>query len=195
MDKQPGPPGPPPEFRPGPPPSGKPMGPPPHARGEGSMEVIEEFLEMPPEKLAMIRVMIERIEQMTPAERAAMRERLSCYRELTQERRARMQEEFNQVPVENRLLLRMYWRSLPPEVAKAERKKLFDMAPEERAEYRDELLAKAREAGISLRPPTPPPDIRIPPPPELLPPPFPADLMPPPPPPAASAGASADEPE
>ncbi len=200
------PPGPPPSFTPPPPPSQRPA--PPDAgdalfpndqrqqrkwgkpmegeQGDDSLKVVERFLEMPPERLAMIRTLLERIEQMTPEEREAMRERLASYRALTDERRARMMEEFRQVPVQDRLLLRKYWCTLPKDQARAEKEKLHNMPPHERPAYRDSLLEKARAAGVTLAPPTPPPDIQVPPPPELLPPPFPDGLKPPPPPPAAS---------
>ncbi|WOO42232.1 DUF3106 domain-containing protein [Rubellicoccus peritrichatus] len=161
---------------------------PPQAGGE-SLDVVERFLEMPPERLAMIRALIERLEQMTPEEKEAMKERIASYRAMTRERRAHMMEEFQQIPVHDRLLLRMYWRSLPREQAKLEKEKIRSLPPEERDAYRKELLAKARESGISITPPTPPPNIDVPPPPELIPPPFP-DNMRPPPPPAASAEAN-----
>lgn len=158
---------------------------PPKSGGE-SLEVVERFLDMPPERLAMIRALIERLEQMTPEEKEAMRERIASYRAMTGERRAHVMEEFKQVPIQDRLLLRMYWRSLPREQAKAEKAKINSMPRIEREAYREELLAKARERGISITPPTPPPNIDIPPPPALIPPPFPENMRPPPPP-AASA--------
>lgn len=161
----------------------------PPKTGGDSLDVVERFLEMSPERLAMIRTLIERLEQMTPEEREAMQIRIASYRAMTRERRAHMMEEFQQVPVPDRLLLRMYWRSLPREVAEAEREKLHSMPREDRDAYRNELLAKARESGISIKPPSPPPNIDIPPPPELLPPPFPEHMMPLPRP-AASAEAN-----
>lgn len=144
----------------------------PNAESE-PLRVVELFLEMPPERLAMIRSLIERLEQMTPEEREAMRQRIARYREMSEDRRARMRAQFDAIPVEERLLLRFYWRTLPPEEAKAKREKLRSLSPEEHEAYRQELVAEARAAGVTLRPPSPPPDIEIPPPPELLPPPFP----------------------
>lgn len=148
--------------------------------GGEPMHVVEQFLEMPPERLAMIRTLIERLEQMTPEEREAMRERLAEYRAMSEERRSRMKEAFRQVPIEERLLLRMYWRSLPKKEAQAAREKMKQLSPDERELYRQEMVSRAREAGISIMPPGPPPDIEVPPPPELLPPPFPDHLKRPP---------------
>lgn len=113
------------------------------AHQQERLKVIEQFIDMPPEKLAVIRQTLQRLEQMTPEEREEMKQRLKRFKELPPENRKRLVKDFKKVPLAERSAIRRYWESIGPEAAMAEKRKMRSMTREERKNYRRELLEKA----------------------------------------------------
>jgi len=103
------------------------------------LEMLERFLDMPPERLAQIRETIERVESMSDEEKERMRDQIAEYREMHQNKRRKLLEAFERVPKEEREEMRDYWNSLSPEERKEQRQKLREMSPEERKEWRKNL--------------------------------------------------------
>lgn len=137
-----------------------PPGMPKPPRGDNGMrerlEVVERFLNMPPEKLAMIRSLIERIEQMTPEEKERLRERIREVRSMDGERQRHLMDTYRGMPWQDRVILRQYWQSLSPEQQQLYREELMQMTPEERLARRDDMLAEAKAAGITAPDEKPP---------------------------------------
>lgn len=117
------------------------------------LAALEHFLSLPPERLASIRQLIERVESMSPEEREALQAKIAEYRQLHPRQRERMAQEFNEVPWQERGLIRAWWQQLTPDEAEAERLKMRGMSRDERQAYRGEILSKAKELGLQPAPP------------------------------------------
>ncbi len=155
---------PPPEFIPPPPPKETPSIEERDKKLE-ELQLLERFLNLPPDKLTQIRLTIEKIEKMDPAEREQLRENIRKFRLMGPARRQDVRRHLKAIPAHERALMRQYWLELSPEEARAEREKRREMNGRERYEYYENLLAelraktaggKAARAAASSGEPSPP---------------------------------------
>lgn len=113
------------------------------------LAALERFLEMPPEKLANIREVIQRIEQMSEEEKAALRTRIRAFHELRREKAQRLQAAHRQwqaMSPQDRHLLRVYLISAPPETREDFRDAVASLSGEARENYVQSVLTQARAA-------------------------------------------------
>lgn len=117
-----------------------------------NMQVINQFLDMPPERIAMLRAMLKRIENMSPQEREAMRTRIRKYKGMNDEKWDKTVRAFKRIPPEKRRLLRKHWKSLSPEAMQAEKEKLKHLSPQERRQYHKDLIEKIKQSEAEREP-------------------------------------------
>lgn len=113
------------------------------ANHQEQLEVIEQFIDMPPAKIASIRRMLEHIEEMSPEQRQAFKAKIQQLRAMPSEKRRKLFKDFRSIPVEQRMVMRRYFQSLPPEERKDARRKFKSMQPEARKQYIATIMEKA----------------------------------------------------
>lgn len=106
------------------------------------LEVIEQFIDMPPEKIANIRKMLEQIEKMTPEQRQAYKQKIQQLKAMPTEKRRRLFNEFQNISVEERMAIRNLFKSLSSSERKAARRKFKSMTPEARKAYIEMLMKR-----------------------------------------------------
>lgn len=103
--------------------------------GAGQVDLLRVLLDMPPEKLRIMRKTIERVEKMSPVHKKEIKIRLSRLRDLNPENRAR----------ELRVLRRRYetlnkhWQNMDSESRQLEMSKFFKLSLSERSKYFNEI--------------------------------------------------------
>lgn len=123
----------PPKIVPPPPP----QNPPPKDQRERieKLVLLDKFLGLPDEKLALMRRTIERIEQMTPEQRAELRERIQYFRKLKPEQQTEIKQNLSSMSWHERRALQEKWLSMSTEQQISERERLQMMTPDERHQY------------------------------------------------------------
>lgn len=120
------------------------------------LSLLNQFLDLSPDKLCQIRETIAAIEKMSDSDKLALRTAISQFFKMHPDTQKTVVSHMQHVDPKDRNLLRQYWFSMSPKERAAERKKLMAMTPQERASYDKELLAR-----LHANPP-PPLDASIP---------------------------------
>lgn len=116
----------------------RPPGPPPAPPDESAlreqMQLLDQFLQLPPEKLARMRQTIELIERMEEEERELLRIRIRQFTEMTPELRAELRQIGEALPMPSRQIFSQYWLSLKEPQRESWRSRLKDLDAADRAE-------------------------------------------------------------
>ena len=99
------------------------------------IQTIRKILELPPERLSRIRGAIEHIEKLPPGARKEFADKLAKFETATPEERRKLTKELREHGGFNGRVLDHYFKSLPPEKAKAERVRINGLTPEQREEF------------------------------------------------------------
>lgn len=127
------------------------------------LTLLNQFLDLPPEKLCQIRETIAAIEKMSDKDRQSLRVAIDQFFKMHPDTQKTVVSHMQHIDPKDRNLLRQYWFSMTAEQRAAERQKLMGMSPTERAEYDKELLAHLQANpppsldSSSPTMPTPPP--------------------------------------
>ncbi|MCC5838787.1 MAG: DUF3106 domain-containing protein [Opitutales bacterium] len=116
----------------------RPPGPPPAPPDESAlreqMQLLDQFLQLPPEKLARMRQTIEMIERMEEEERELLRIRIRQFTEMTPELRSELRQMGEALPMSSRQVFGQYWLSLNESQREDWRSRLKDLNAADRAE-------------------------------------------------------------
>ena len=116
---------------------------------EMDMEMVEQILKIPPERLHQMRRTIEDIERMTPREKEKLQHHLRRFRNMPKDQRSQLLQRWNGVPDNHRMRLRQHWSSLSGEERERERSKIQGMNPEERHAYFRSLFTTPGSSGAT----------------------------------------------
>ncbi len=104
-------------------------------------KMLERFLQLTPDKLTRMRLVIEKIEKMSANEKKALSKRLKQYYELEPVVQKSLRNQWDKIPVAERHLLRKHFFDLNPIERETEQAKLTKMKSEERFTYYHEILS------------------------------------------------------
>lgn len=112
-----------------------------NGRSPGELAALEQFLNLSDAELAQLQDVIARLRAMTPAERAALREEIAAFRQLPERQRMQLRQGWGMMPPE----IQNGWREMmqnttPEEHAQIQKKMQSLASPEERMQYRRELV-------------------------------------------------------
>lgn len=99
------------------------------------LELFDQFLQLPPEKLRRMRQTIEAIERMSEEDRELFRVRIRQFTEMSPQMREEIRREGRGLPAAYQRVFSQYWLSLYPEEREQRRSRMEGMAPEERQEF------------------------------------------------------------
>lgn len=99
------------------------------------LELFDQFLQLPPEKLRRMRQTIEAIERMSEEDRELFRVRIRQFTEMSPQMREEIRREGRGLPAAYQRVFSQYWLSLYPEERAQRRSRMEGMAPEERQEF------------------------------------------------------------
>ncbi len=143
------------EMRPAAPP---PIAPPDLSSLRERLELLDQFLSLPPERLVLIRQTIESIEKMQPQEKENLRKAVDQFFRLHPDQQQSLTLSWQQMSPADRELLRRRWLQLTPAEREEERKKTKALTPAQRRQYEAALLLQLRRQNAESAPP----EIRIP---------------------------------
>lgn len=106
------------------------------------LTLLNQFLDLPPDKLCQIRETIAAIEKMSDNDKVALRTAIDQFFNMHPDTQKTVVSHMQHIDPKDRTLLRQYWFSMSPSERTAERQKLMAMTPQERAAYDKELLAR-----------------------------------------------------
>ncbi len=121
----------------------RPPPPPPSAPDDRQLreqlELFDQFLQLPPEKLRRMRQTIEAIERMSEEDRELFRVRIRQFTEMSPQMREEIRREGRGLPQQYQRVFSQYWLSLYPEQRERLRVRMEGM---DEAERRDYLVAE-----------------------------------------------------
>lgn len=117
----------------------RPPPPPPSAPDDRQLreqlELFDQFLQLPPEKLRRMRQTIEAIERMSEEDRELFRVRIRQFTEMSPRMREELRREGRGLPAAYQRVFSQFWLSLYPEEREQLRSRMEGMEPEERRRY------------------------------------------------------------
>ncbi|MDX2110182.1 MAG: DUF3106 domain-containing protein [Verrucomicrobiota bacterium] len=134
------------------PPAPPTMAPPDIGQLRERLELLNEFLALPPEKLARIRQTVESIEKMSPEEREKLSKAVGQFFKMHPDQQQSLARRFEKLTPADRELIREHWLKLSPQERDAERQRLQQLTPSERTAFELELVAKLRAIQAQYAP-------------------------------------------
>jgi len=104
------------------------------------LQIIEQFIDMPPERIARIRRMLEHIENMTPEERQRFKANIQALKAMPLEKRSKLFNDLRMLPTAQKVAIRRYLRSLPAAKRQETRHKFRSMSAQERKLFIEKIL-------------------------------------------------------
>jgi hypothetical protein len=115
------------------------------------LAAIEQFLNLSDDELAQMEQVIARLRAMTPAQRAALRAEIAAFRQLPEPQRQQIRQGWGRLPADLMDNWREMMQNATPERRAEISTRLQALAPEEKTNYRRELV----EAYMKAKQPKP----------------------------------------